>query len=1085
MPNVKQMQFNNVEDWASGEFYDTHTANPRGALTIGWPVTAAGIEKFLYRFASSSGDKVKNETDERQEATISGSFSWEELTGPKRHYLRLSGGSVSIPVSTSWGPDNYVMGVLVRISEYPSGDMLLIGNPTGIFSIYLTSDGYIKVPNVPGKEAAISKKRFPKNQIVSVTLATEANSGRFLGFHGFMNGAYVGTVESSTFNVSKNNIQIGPGHMDIFEAWLLKGDYKTRATPIKEGAWVSEIFDIGYIQRLTAISIRGNINKSHVVKCKASFSETPNLAALEEAQFQTNEPTTYIVPNMVHGQYGQVTIEMASLVPEDLPVIENLTLHFGDYPYLAPVHFPSSVVPEEDIQATGLPEQDDIQITAGDVSSPSAITAKSKELDLIAKIGNTQFQRKIRPRKGWPEFARLSNRNCISPYNISPPLWYLGPLLTPTPILGQPLVTEEGAILAHGESDWFAWDGFGKELWFRSCEYPIIGEGTTNNKFLFFPTTHDIRCVDLRDGSLVWVYSPSASPSGMLALLENGSILAPLIDGKLIFLSVSGLLIKEIDSGFGGGFHLDSAYVDTPYTETYHVDFPAKYENHSDYSDHTNWTDTYSAGSSEIFYTVGGIDIRGSHTNHKPPDGIPLVVDQTEHANVAHTDVTHGDTSHSDSVHADEPYSDVTVEESSGRGVQFTDEGFGNDILLVFPAFAIVLDQDGTVVSVISSDSRITAAVVNDDIGQDGSTLRLVHAGFADGYIKTFAAETGAVLFERELDSSVQFVINVPFKGIPLLVGTENKLYLLDQRLETSWELNLPSNPSGWPSVAGDNLVVSLQDRILVVSPYGVVVNEVLPQEELTGSPVIMKTGTLLAPSERGLLVYGSFTRAPFIGYQVWPKTVHTKEQFYLIDRSSEILGEIANVRWIVRGEQLDGPIQGLSIDQAGTYEIVHAAWNRLGQKAEEKISLRVYPSFVEERPLVWEMEHQAVKHVSGVVKSEDELRIFYPDEGLSEVYQDQPVQIDLEIFGAYRDITDASILFVLKEAESSTAEAKLSINGVLVEPEAGRARIEISPTDWKKVLPGTYYWGIYITYPSGRVELGGRGRIEVRAALA
>ena len=47
------------------------------------------------------------------------------------------------------------------------------------------------------------------------------------------------------------------------------------------------------------------------------------------------------------------------------------------------------------------------------------------------------------------------------------------------------------------------------------------------------------------------------------------------------------------------------------------------------------------------------------------------------------------------------------------------------------------------------------------------------------------------------------------------------------------------------------------------------------------------------------------------------------------------------------------------------------------------------------------------------------------------------------------------------------------------------RARIEISPTDWKMVSPGTYYWGMYITYPSGSAELGGRGRIEVRAALA
>lgn len=1085
---VKQLTWDAVEDWEKGQFSWTHVQNPRGVLTTGWPNKSFGFEKFLFRFNQQSGSQVVSETDPKIVGAISGAYSWK-ITHNGERFLSLEAGQVGVSGSSAFALDKFVLGCVVTIEQYPNSDFLIIGQSEAASParIFLTPEGFLKL------STKTSSAKVPRGRRVLISLI-----GSVSGYSDFviictMDGQIMAqeTLQQRSIpRLSNAGFQIGPGTLDVFLAWLAEGiEQDTVALPTS-GRWISDNFDLGDLRRLSAIEVDGTISSGHEVEITALLSENKYLAPSETAAAKMKEPGTFVLPTMVHGKHGKVAVSLKSQAAEDAPSISLLRLHFGKYPFAMPLHLPMSPLPDEEAAVYAVPDQAEVVVRAGALQSDLKIARMvAEEGEIQATINETTFSRKIRPRRGWPEFGRMSTRNFISPYKVSPPIWLKGRLDATDPILGQPLVTETGIVIAEMQGVWLAWDGFGKPLWYRRDPYPQVGRGCVFSESLAWPTSVDVRCVDTRDGSLRWIYAPIFNPSGNVSFLENGTLLVPLENGTVIFLSVSGILLKTVDSGMGSGSHLDSAYSDVPYQETAHQDYPAQYQAPVNYNDYEVYTDTYSVharwtppeGHADVFFP-------GGHSGHIDNSASPLHWDTWRHSDVAHIDIAHGDAPHADARHSDIPYVDVTAEGAEGRGVRFTDEAFLEEILLVFPAFATVINQAGELVSVCSGPARMTCATINDELSASNSaaTIRLVHAGFSNGLVITFSADTGAEFVRRQLEGSVRFILAAPFENLPILVGTSTKLCLLSQNLDSVWEIDLPSEPAGWP-VVSDVIVLALNDRVWCVRPDGILETEILSSEAITGSPVIMKTGTILVPSEKGILVYSSYAAAPFLAHTIFPSIPHSSEEFYLVDKSSEMLGELASVRWIVRDNQTMKFVEKISIDHAGSYEIIHQATNRLGQRSDAKIRVKVYPSLVEQRPVVWEVEAQVPKRCAIIARPEDEMRIFYPEEGMNEVYQDQTVELELEIFGSYRDLTDSSVVFKLKASESMAAPTLLQINGTLTEPTEGRAKVVIRPTDWKSIGAGTYYWGVYVAYPAplSLTELAGRGRVELRPALA
>lgn len=1085
---IEQMVWDEARDWEKGTFNGTNAWSPGGALVLGLSQRNSGTERFAYFFNTGSGTSVVNKFDQLENATISGAHSWER-TPSGQYFLRLSGGMITIPGNSSWPLATHFVGITFRISEYPTSEMELIGqnDTSSKLRVFLCPDGKLKIGD--GEK---SGDTVPKDTINLVLLAIVVDEGKIVGGQLFLNGQKAGVLSGGILGHKiTTGYRIGPGKIDVYNAWMVESiKNQEDAIPTTQGTWESEPFNLESNRRLTAISIDGYIKDAHQISVTVVMGEDKYFTNLKFSQAKFSKPTSYILKNLVNGVYGKVLVAIKTISPDSTPVINRLALYFSDYPFAAPIYLPVLPKPEEQVQAFGVPAQEDLLIKAEKTSSPERINIFAEEGKITVSTDNAEFSRVIRPRKGWPQFCGLSTRLSFSQYEISPPLWLMGKLKCPTKIIGQPIIDEKGRIIGRNGRCFFAWDGWGKELWMRYDPYDSIADGTIINERLVWPTTIDVRCLDVRDGSLLWTYVPETNPSGVLATLENGYILIPLENGKLDLITEKGELIKQIDTGLSTGTHIDEAYVDIPYSESYHVDSPAKYTPHEDHSNYDDYSD---------FYQLSGwydkIPCRGGQTIEFGRPYLDCVRNPekcrrnvSSHSDTPHADTAHGDQGHNDSVHADIPYKDVTVEEKHGKGVKFTDEGLFDEILLVFPAFACIVNQDSEIISLISEGSRLTAATLCDEIAAEGdtSTIRLVHAGFEDGTVRTYQADSGVALYERDLESgAVKFIFAAPLKGVPIVVGCQRALFLLSQDLESIWKIDLDEEPAGWPVLAGQFFVVPLKTRVWIIRYDGIIVNELITEEEITGSPVVMKNNTLLVPCDTGILVFAS-NRTPFISYELWPEFAHSKEEFYLIDRSTEIFGEIKDVRWFVKGEMLTGKVVKTKIENPGTYEIIHIATNDIGQRSEENIRLRVYPSFVEERPVLWSVESQITRRMSIAMKSEDEMRIFYPDEGINEVYQDQPVRIDLKIFGDYMNLTGSTIKFVVKDSESVDAEELLSINGELVVPEDGYAKVEVTPDDWKR-LEGDkpYYWGIYITYPSGRVELAARGRVELRAALA
>ena len=1084
---MKRYSWRTTADWERGQFLSVHARNPSGALSLGFPHTGYGSERFLYWLNEGQGNVLHNALGPALEATLSGSFSWEQ-DAVGRFYVRLSGGEINIPGSPEFEAEEFVIAGVFTFYDYPGSDLWVLGQP-GVgwdrLEVCLTPAGTLRLTNQEGKD------KVPLGVPVWICAFQSATTravarGLVLNDKLVWAGAWPPVESYLPLRVKLPNagFRVGPGSFACHFLVFLATFDKELVFPPKGGSWESELFDLGERRRLLGIEARGLFSESLPVTLEVVLSPEKDLALGRKAKAQLTKEGSLRLPFPLQGRYGKVTLSFSGTLGYS-PVVRELVLHLGKAPLALPIAEPPVAKPEDRVKVYPVPRipEETRLVFVDKEGEAEALELLAREGDLVCEVEEARYKRRFKPAWGWHQAGYSSARHFLSPHSVSPHLMKLGEWLLPDPPSGPLLLSEDGVLLARSPHRVYAFLVSGRSLWSRWFPDPSYTPGLIVGESYYHPTTTTLWRLSVRCGALLGKCELPAPPSGPLRELEDGRLLLPLADGRLLYLSYDLEILEIVDTGEGAGVHVDIAHEDVAHADHWHEDRPGQLVPHADVYDHIDQYHRYTR------YLRYQDDRWGYHADTQANED--QHEDRPLHADSPHVDTPHLDTPHGDALHGDAPHQDWTVEshtdEAGGEGaapagILEVEECAPPELVLQFPAYLVVIDREsGQLVTYVIGPGQPLCFAANDETGKDLSHLRLLAVGFAGGSVRLYSLETGALWSARDFAEDPVFIIPHPRGGLSFLLGLEKRLLLLSPELEVIWERELPAKVRGAPAVA-DHIVLPLADRLVLLDYTGEILAEAYTAGEPRGPALLVKNGTVVVPTTRGLEVFGSYDRAPFPVLRHFPDPVHTHETLVLWDESLEYGDEIASVRFILEGRILDSRRVRITKDTPGSLYVIHQVFNRLGGRGERRAVIKVLPSLVEERPVRFKIQGCLPTRVTLLAGPEVGMRIFFPEEGLDQVYQDMHVLVQFQVYGDWNPLTGGT--FVVKREERAEAPVLLAKPVTIVDAEAGVGEVLLTPEDWKSLVPGTYYWGLYVRDEAGREELVGRSRFELRPAL-